>query len=193
MKDPIQITEKAAEQIQKLMKDAPEGTQGLRLNIKATGCSGNSYKMEYVSTDDDLSTDEKFEQNDASIFIPKLYSWMLFGTTIDYIIDELGNTRLISSILMKRDVVAVARVFKLAVNFRPKLKQRFFPKLGTQHQNKRRLHVAKYSEAVSIFLRLVDDGIARSCGALWISQAYQNLSSVVQYRGSWLVQPAHVP
>lgn len=90
---PIKITEKAAEQINALMKDAPDNAAGLRLTIKATGCSGNSYKMEYAKTDDDFSKDEKFEENGASVFIPKLYSWMLFGTTIDYITDELGNTR----------------------------------------------------------------------------------------------------
>lgn len=91
MDSPIKITEKAAEQIQALMKDAPEDAKGVRLTIKATGCSGNSYKMEYV--EDDLSKDEAFSENGAQIYIPKLYAWMLFGTTIDYITDELGNAR----------------------------------------------------------------------------------------------------
>ena len=90
---PIQITEKAAGHIASLMSNAPDGTKGLRLTVKATGCSGNSYNMEYVSSDDDLTKDENFEENGAQIFIPKLYSWMLFGTTIDYITDELGNAR----------------------------------------------------------------------------------------------------
>ncbi len=90
---PIQITEIAAEQIGALMAKAPEKTKGVRLTVKATGCSGNSYQMEYVKSGDDLSKDEKFQQNGASIYIPKLYSWMLFGTKIDYITDELGNAR----------------------------------------------------------------------------------------------------
>lgn len=93
MDTPIKITEKAATQIDNLMANAPDGAVGLRLTIKSTGCSGNSYKMEYVSADDDLSKDEKFEQNGAGVYIPKLYSWMLFGTEIDYITDELGNSR----------------------------------------------------------------------------------------------------
>lgn len=90
---PIKITIKAAEQINALMTDAPDDVTGLRLTIKATGCSGNSYKMEYVKMNDDFSQDEVFEENGAQIFIPKLYSWMLFGTTIDYITDALGNSR----------------------------------------------------------------------------------------------------
>lgn len=93
MKTPIKITEKAADQINALMFKAPENTLGVRLTIKSTGCSGNSYKMEYVSDADDLSADELFEENDAGVYIPKLYSWMLFGMTIDYITDELGNSR----------------------------------------------------------------------------------------------------
>lgn len=93
MTQPIQITEAAAAQIQKRLADAPTGTAGLRLSIKATGCSGNSYSMEYVSDDDDLQADEAFEDNGAMIYIPKIYSWMLFGTTVDYIVDELGNSR----------------------------------------------------------------------------------------------------
>ena len=90
---PIKITDLAAEQIQKLLDTAPEDTVGLRLNVKTTGCSGNSYNMEYVGAADNPEIDEKFEENGATIFIPKLYSWMLFGTTIDYITDELGNAR----------------------------------------------------------------------------------------------------
>ncbi len=93
MSAPIQITDKAAAQINKLLEKAPKGTIGVRLAIKATGCSGNSYKMEYVNESHELSKDEKFTENDADIYIPKIYSWMLFGTTIDYITDELGNTR----------------------------------------------------------------------------------------------------
>ncbi len=90
---PIKITEKAASHINDLMANAPDGVTGLRLNIKSTGCSGHSYAMEYAKDSDDPKKDEAFEENGATIFIPKLYSWMLFGTTIDYITDELGNAR----------------------------------------------------------------------------------------------------
>lgn len=93
MKTPIKITENASAQIDSLLSGAPEGVQGIRLNIKSTGCSGHSYAMEYVKDDDDLTKDEVFEDHNATIFIPKLYSWMLFGMTIDYITDELGNSR----------------------------------------------------------------------------------------------------
>ena len=93
MMTPIQITENAAEQIQKLLQDAPEGSPGVRLSIKATGCSGNSYKMEYVESGDDLVKDDVFEQHGAQLHVPKIYSWMLFGTIVDYRVDEVGNAR----------------------------------------------------------------------------------------------------
>ena len=93
MNTPIKITETAATQINHLMNNAPEKAEALRLTIRSTGCSGHSYNMEYVQDGEDTSKDEKFTENGADIYIPKIYSWMLFGTEIDYITDELGNSR----------------------------------------------------------------------------------------------------
>lgn len=93
MSDPITITDKAAAHIEKLLSGAPDGTQGLRLNVKPTGCSGNSYVMEYIKADDSLAAEDKFTQNGATLYIPKTHSWMLFGMQVDYITDELGNAK----------------------------------------------------------------------------------------------------
>jgi iron-sulfur cluster assembly protein len=90
---PITITEKAAAQIKNLMEKAPEGSPGLRLNIKQTGCSGNSYAMEYIKAGDNLAGDDPFSSGDATLYIPKMHSWMLFGMSVDYITDNLGNSR----------------------------------------------------------------------------------------------------
>tara|TARA_X000001036_G_scaffold316022_1_gene294470 strand:+ start:1170 stop:1523 length:354 start_codon:yes stop_codon:yes gene_type:complete len=89
----ITITEAAANHINTLMKNAPEGVSAMRLGIGTTGCSGNSYKMEYVHQDEDKSGDDLVESGSASILIPKIYSWMLIGLTIDYITDDIGNSR----------------------------------------------------------------------------------------------------
>ena len=93
MTSPIKITDKAASQITSLVQKGGDGIIGLRLAIGTTGCSGNSYKMEHIKADEDVTADEKFEDNDAAIYIPRMHSWMLFGMTIDYITDDLGNTR----------------------------------------------------------------------------------------------------
>ncbi len=87
----IQITDAAAGQIKTLMDKAPDGTVGLRLSVKTTGCSGNSYAMEYA--DEGSDADDLVEHNGVALYIPKIYSWMLIGTTIDYIADELGSSR----------------------------------------------------------------------------------------------------
>jgi iron-sulfur cluster assembly protein len=90
---PITITENAAAQIQALLAKAPEGTQGVRLNVKPTGCSGNSYKMEYIKPGEALSGDDVFENANAKLYIPKIHSWMMFGMIVDYGVDDLGNAK----------------------------------------------------------------------------------------------------
>ncbi len=89
----ITITQTAANQIRTLLECAPQETQGVRLSIKATGCSGNSYKMDYIKDGDDGAGDDIIEAHGITLNIPKIYSWMLIGTQIDYITDELGNSR----------------------------------------------------------------------------------------------------
>ncbi|MGH1398916.1 MAG: HesB/IscA family protein [Alphaproteobacteria bacterium] len=89
----ITITENAANQIRTLLERAPQETQGVRLSIKATGCSGNSYKMDYIKAGDDGAGDDIIEAHGITLNVPKIYSWMLIGTQIDYITDELGNSR----------------------------------------------------------------------------------------------------
>lgn len=93
MSQPITITEKAAGQIKTLLSKAPEGSQGVRLTVKSTGCSGNSYVMEYIKASEALGGDDKFEGFGAELYIPKLHSWMLFGLTVDYVSDDLGNAK----------------------------------------------------------------------------------------------------
>lgn len=90
---PIKMTDNAASQIRKLLSSAPEGTQGVRLNVKPTGCSGNTYAMEYIKAGESVNNDDKFEHEGTSLYIPKVHSWMLFGMTVDYTVDNLGNAR----------------------------------------------------------------------------------------------------
>lgn len=89
----INITQNAAGQIKTLMDRAPEGIAGLRLSIKSTGCSGHSYKMEYVRTGEETAADDVIESEGVRISIPRMFSWMLIGMTIDYVTDSLGNSR----------------------------------------------------------------------------------------------------
>lgn len=91
--NPIKMTEQAAAQIGALLDKAPEGSPGVRLSIKSTGCSGHSYHMEYVKPGDTLSGDDVVEQGGVRLYIPRMHSWMLFGMVVDYVTDELGNSK----------------------------------------------------------------------------------------------------
>lgn len=85
----IKLTEAAIAAIQEKTA-AKAGAVGLRLSIKSTGCSGNSYKMEHAMAED-LSADDKIEQGGAVLYIPKIHSWMLIGMEIDYAHSALSS------------------------------------------------------------------------------------------------------
>ena len=85
----ITITENGVKAI--LDKTAlKEGAVGLRLTVKTTGCSGNSYKMEHV-LEEDLKADDRFEQDGAVLYVPKMHSWMLAGMVVDYEEDKMKS------------------------------------------------------------------------------------------------------
>lgn len=87
--EPVKITDKAVEQIKAKTALNAEAV-GLRLTVKTTGCSGNSYEMEHVLSED-LAADDKFEKDGATLYIPKIHSWMLFGTEVDYEDGDLSS------------------------------------------------------------------------------------------------------
>lgn len=88
-KNMIKITESGAKAIRERTA-AKDGAIGLRLNIKTTGCSGNSYEMEYV-TEENLTADDKFEQDGAVLYVPKIHSWMLIGMEIGFSSDKMKS------------------------------------------------------------------------------------------------------
>ena len=81
---PITMTDEAAAIIKAKIADNDQAI-GLRLSVGSTGCSGHSYNMDYVLADEDTSGDDRFtHDNGAILFVPKMHSWMLFGTQIGY-------------------------------------------------------------------------------------------------------------
>lgn len=92
MDQPIAMTASAAAAIRARIAQGPPGTRALRLAVRSTGCSGHSYDMEYVA-DRESGADDVFERDGAVLLVPRTHSWMLFGTLVDYITDDLGNER----------------------------------------------------------------------------------------------------
>ena len=79
-KQAVTMTDKAAEQIAKLMEK--DGHQGLRIGVKKGGCAGMEYTMDYV--DEVAEHDEVVEQDGARVIIAPMAQMFLFGTEIDY-------------------------------------------------------------------------------------------------------------
>ena len=79
-KQAVTITEKAANQIRKLMSQGDK--KGLRVGVKKGGCAGMEYTMDYV--DDIDPNDEVISQDGARVMIAPMAQMFLFGTQIDY-------------------------------------------------------------------------------------------------------------
>ena len=79
----ISVTENAAEQIQKLLVKERQASGGLRVGVKAGGCSGFEYVFEWEDAprNDDLI----FEAlNGVRVWIDPRSHRVLDGTTLDY-------------------------------------------------------------------------------------------------------------
>ena len=87
----IEITEAAAKRIQTAMVDEGRTEGGLRVGIKAGGCTGFRYVFKWEHTPS--SDDEVFESPDgAKIFVdPKSYKY-LDGTVLDCDPNMLGQS-----------------------------------------------------------------------------------------------------
>jgi iron-sulfur cluster assembly protein len=79
----IQITETAAKKIQNLRSEENQpDTAMLRVEVKKGGCSGLSYKMNFVT---DMAADDKvFENHGTKVVVDKNSYLYLLGMTLDY-------------------------------------------------------------------------------------------------------------
>lgn len=80
---PINVTDSAADAIRTRLTEAGQGVAGLRIGIKARGCSGMAYFMEYANEAD--AEDEVIEKGDIKVFVDPQSMMYLLGTTIDYV------------------------------------------------------------------------------------------------------------
>jgi len=79
----IQITENAAKQIQKMLTKRDMGEVGLRIGVKAGGCSGFEYIFGWEPSP--KPTDVVFEGPDgARVFVDPRSLRLLDGTVLDY-------------------------------------------------------------------------------------------------------------
>jgi iron-sulfur cluster assembly protein len=77
----INLTESAAKRIQDQLSKRGRGL-GLRVGVKASGCSGYSYVIDYA--DEIMPDDQVFEAHGARLVVDPKSLPMLEGTTLDF-------------------------------------------------------------------------------------------------------------
>ena len=87
-KDPIILTERAADRIKDLLATNPSSL-GIRLGVKRRGCNGLSYTLNYA--EEVPAKDIAMEAHGVSIFIEPMALFNVVGTTMDWEEDELTS------------------------------------------------------------------------------------------------------
>lgn len=82
----ITLTERAAEQIQAALAKRGAG-EGIRVGVQESGCSGLSYKLEYVDQPD--PDDHVYEAFGAKVFVSPDVLPVIAGTEMDYVSEGL--------------------------------------------------------------------------------------------------------
>ena len=86
----IKLTDNAALRIKEIMSNAEKDSLGVRVSVKAGGCAGMSYIMEY--TKDLNPNDEVVEDKGVKVFVDSAAVMYLLGTEMDYKQEEMSST-----------------------------------------------------------------------------------------------------
>jgi iron-sulfur cluster assembly accessory protein len=78
----ITLTEKAAEQVKKILSDEKMENAYLRVQVVGGGCSGMSYKLGFEETP--AEKDRAIESNGVKVLIDPKSALYLNGITVDY-------------------------------------------------------------------------------------------------------------
>ena len=80
--DVITMTAAAAARIRELMSNAAKPVLGVRVGVKATGCSGMSYVVEYA--EEQRKFEDVVERDGAKVFVDPKAVMYLLGSELDY-------------------------------------------------------------------------------------------------------------
>ena len=83
----LTLSESAANKIKSMLSTRDD--IGIRPGVQGGGCSGFSYKLEFVTAENE--NDKVIEDNGVKIFIDKKSYLYLMGTEIDFV-DELNQS-----------------------------------------------------------------------------------------------------
>jgi len=83
------LTDAAAERVKHLMAQADKPIVGLRVGVKAQGCSGMSYFVEYA--EEKKKFEEVIEDKGVTLLIDPAATMFLIGSEMDYKEDKLQS------------------------------------------------------------------------------------------------------
>ena len=86
----IKLSDNAANRIKEIMSKADNNTIGVRVGVKAGGCAGMSYMMEYAK--EAKKNEEVIEDKGVKVFIDANAVMYLLGTEMDYKKEEFSST-----------------------------------------------------------------------------------------------------
>ena len=86
----IKLSNNAANRIKEIMSSAQKDSIGVRIGVKAGGCAGMSYIMEYAKTSN--PNDEVIEDKGVKVFIDAGAIMYLLGTEMDYKTEEFSSS-----------------------------------------------------------------------------------------------------
>ena len=88
-KQALTVTEAAAERIQALLAKRGKPSIGVRIGVRARGCSGLSYTIEYA--DEKGKFDEIVEARGVTVLIDPKAVMFILGTEMDYVEETLES------------------------------------------------------------------------------------------------------
>ena len=86
-KQALSVTDAAAERVQALLTARGKPSVGIRVGVRARGCSGLSYTLEYA--DEKGRFDEIVEDKGVTILVDPKAVMFILGTEMDYVEEKL--------------------------------------------------------------------------------------------------------
>jgi iron-sulfur cluster assembly accessory protein len=85
----ITLTDRAADQVKALIEQSDEPVLGIRVGVRAQGCSGMSYFVEYAKEHGKF--EDVVEDKGVRIFIEPKATMFLLGSEMDYVEDKFSS------------------------------------------------------------------------------------------------------
>jgi iron-sulfur cluster assembly protein len=89
MKQVMTLTESAAERVKALLAKRGKPSLGIRIGVRARGCSGLTYTVEYA--DEKGKWDDLIEDKGVTVLIDPKATMFILGTEMDWVEDKLQS------------------------------------------------------------------------------------------------------